>query len=300
VKQEGEPKQEGELKQEGETKHEGGQPVLAPSSETLPSAEAKQARILEKGVIYFFYRPKVGEEHVDDLSQVQRLYILLVPKETETPEEVHHRKHRLIAIAKKKLPDVHTRSRYWGFVDEASEEIENVRKDVDSVTYSTKTRGERKLEAARPAGEGVYAIIEHKGHTHLAYVLEQPEHLGEVQKAFNIEKEGSFIITVKNPAHPLSFGPSEKEELPSHLLGVFRGRKFAPVNPTELLDYKGAEIIIIGASDDLKEEFGELGLELEKDEQEDAKKLSDHKLFDELHLDKKKFLSQPLLQGDWK
>ena len=35
--------------------------------------------------------------------------------------------------------------------------------------------------------------------TLVAYVLEMPEKLGEVQKEFQIHQEGSFIITVKNP-----------------------------------------------------------------------------------------------------
>jgi len=189
-------------------------------------------------------------------------------------------------------------------VDEASEAIENVKKDTEGVTYTTKTRGERKLEAARPAGEGFYSIVEHHGHTHLAYVLELPQDLGEVQHAFNIEKEGSYVIAVKNPESPAPFGvPSAqlKEELPSHLQALFHGRKWIPVVRPELLDYKGTEIIIIGASDDLKQEFGELGAEMEKEEQRDMKKLRPaSKLFEELHLDKKKYFPQPLLQGDWK
>ncbi len=34
----------------------------------------------EKGLIYFFYRPKVGNEEVSSASDVQKLYILLAPK----------------------------------------------------------------------------------------------------------------------------------------------------------------------------------------------------------------------------
>jgi hypothetical protein len=36
-----------------------------------------------------------------------------------------------------------------------------VRSELGEITYSTKTRGERKLEAARPAGRGFYGIIRH-------------------------------------------------------------------------------------------------------------------------------------------
>ena len=30
------------------------------------------------------------------------------------------------------------------------------------------------MDAARPVAEGYYTILDHSGHTHLAYVLEQP------------------------------------------------------------------------------------------------------------------------------
>lgn len=33
---------------------------------------------------------------------------------------------------------------------------------------------------------------------------------------------------------------------------LFHGRKFVPLDPPSFLDHKGTEIIIIGASDDLK------------------------------------------------
>ena len=54
-------------------------------------------------------------------------------------------------------------------------------------------------ENLRPAGEGVYALVLHGNHTHLAYVLELPPAPGEVQSEFNIQPEGRFVIAVKNP-----------------------------------------------------------------------------------------------------
>jgi len=64
-------------------------------------------------------------------------------------------------------------------------------------TYQTATRGERKLSECKLMGRGVYNIVEHKGHTHLAYVLEFPEEPGDVQKDFNLKNEGSYVISVK-------------------------------------------------------------------------------------------------------
>jgi len=216
--------------------------------------QGENNRFLEKGLIYFFYRPKVGVEEVHDLEHVQRLYLVLIPKETVKVEDLEHRKHRVMVITRKKMPDVHLHARYWGFVEETSDEMKELRSDLGAVTYTTKTRGERRVEAARPAGRGFYGVITHRNHTHLAYVLELPEKIGEVQEAFNIQKEGSYIITVKNPEvrGPMGLLPREKEPLPDHLLHHFQGRKFVPLDPPSFLDYKGTEVIIIGASDDLK------------------------------------------------
>jgi hypothetical protein len=47
---------------------------------------------------------------------------------------------------------------------------------------------------------GVYSIVDQGRHTHLAYELEVPEELGEVQKQFCILKEGNYIISIK--VHP--------------------------------------------------------------------------------------------------
>lgn len=108
--------------------------------------------------------------------------MLLIPKETMKKEDLTHRRHRMLVLTKKRLPDVHSHARYWGFVEEVfhaaapclrapcltgfcafqtSEEIKDVKADLKAVTYTTKTRGERRLEAARPAGRGFYGILTH-------------------------------------------------------------------------------------------------------------------------------------------
>jgi hypothetical protein len=61
--------------------------------------------------------------------------------------------------------------------------------------YTTK----RRISPAQPAGEGKYLIIRHDGHTELAYILEIPEIPGKTQIEFEIKKEASYIVSVKNP-----------------------------------------------------------------------------------------------------
>jgi hypothetical protein len=294
---------EKERGKEDQEKAEGGTTGAEEAKEEGQKQEEQPSRFLEKGLVYFFYRPKVGVEEVHDLAEVQKLYMLLIPKETMRKEDLEHRKHRMILITKKKLPEVHSHARYWGFVEETSDEMKAVRNELGAVTYSTKTRGERTLEAARPAGRGYYGIITHENHTHLAYVLELPEEIGEVQEAFNIAKEGSYIVAVKNPSihGPAGLAPKEKEELPPELVDRFGDKRWLPLDPPSFLDFKGTELIIIGASDDLKAELGKTGEQLEKLEEADvALGLTDETVFEELHLDKSRNLPEPLVEGEWK
>ena len=55
------------------------------------------------------------------------------------------------------------------------------------------------LPAARPCGEGVYAVVRHGRHTHLAYAMELPEHPAEVQKSLGIAQLENPYLAVMNP-----------------------------------------------------------------------------------------------------
>ena len=76
---------------------------------------------------------------------------------------------------------------------------EDIRKELLPVEYTTETRGIRRVGFAEPAGEGKYSIVKHDNHTELAYILELPEIPGPTEKEFEIKKEASYIISVKNP-----------------------------------------------------------------------------------------------------
>ena len=41
----------------------------------------KESQIIEHGDIFFFYRPKVGTEEVEDIGDVQRFYMITSPEE---------------------------------------------------------------------------------------------------------------------------------------------------------------------------------------------------------------------------
>ena len=40
----------------------------------------KESQIIEHGDIFFFYRPKVGTEEVEDIRDVQRFYMITSPE----------------------------------------------------------------------------------------------------------------------------------------------------------------------------------------------------------------------------
>ena len=108
-------------------------------------------------------------------------------------------------------------------------------------------------------------------HTHLVYRLELPPEKAarhEPQEALNIEREGSFLIQIKNPEQQPGGSSQQfrglqnkrRAAFPARLQGRFGGRKFAPADPPDFLNYEGCEFLLIAASDDVEEE---LGLDLE-------------------------------------
>src|SRR3954466_12523094 len=64
--------------------------------------------ILERGDIFFLYRPRVDEDDPSRLSDTQRFFIVLRPE--------RERKLRLLVVGRKRLPNVEGHERTWGFV----------------------------------------------------------------------------------------------------------------------------------------------------------------------------------------
>jgi hypothetical protein len=223
------------------------------------------------------------------MPDVQRFYMVLSTGD----------RYRLLVIGRKKLPkpEAGGHRQYWGFVEMVRKDPEAIRDELSGAAYSTKTRGERHLPAARPAGEGVYQILRHEDHTHLVFELELPERPGPVQEEFQLEEEASYIISIKNPEKggPKASGLSEEKEahFPQKLMDVFRGRRFANADPPEFLDHEGAEFVLISASADIGKE---LGIELDADKES----LDSADLFKDLKMDKGKRPVEPLLTGEWK
>ncbi|XP_058774045.1 uncharacterized protein LOC131648282 isoform X5 [Vicia villosa] len=250
-----------------------------------------QIEIQERGEIYFFYRPKVSKEEAHSADDVQRLYIIMRPESGERPVEVKQEDNsksnnngagasatqevnienqplfRFIVMGRKKLPDPKEKSRpYWGFVEMVTTNADHVKNALRGGDYETSTKGHRHNSDARALGEGIYRILRHKqedgkktSHTHLIYKLEFPGEgeKNEPQQELNIEREGSFIIQIKNPEKGgAGLQKKRKAVFPAHLQGELGHVRFGPADPPDFLNYEGCEFLLISASDDIEDELG--------------------------------------------
>lgn len=251
--------------------------------------QSSDVEVLERGSIYFLFRPKVERHDPKGSEDVQRFYLVLSPHGKT--------RYRLLVVGRKELPDPEAgRQPHWAFVEGVYDDAKQLSEKLRAEVYSTKTRGEREVPSARPAGEGAYEIISHDGHTHLAYVLELPGKPGEVQSEFHIEPEASYVIQVKNPEKPPPKGvglPPHEVELPEKLQKSFEGRRFSDVDPPEFLDHEGIEMIFVAASSKLTEELAE-SLTAETDEED---RTAD--VFSELRLHRAQHPVEPLFEGRW-
>lgn len=247
------------------------------------------AETIERGNIYFAFRPKVEERSPEGLEDIQRFYMVLSPHGKQ--------RYRLVVIGQKKLPEIRGGGqRFWGFVEKVGRDAKDVENELDREVYRTKTRGERHVPAARPAGEGRYAIVRHDDHTHLAYALELPREPRQVQRELNIEDEGSYVASIKNPDAPPAGGAGldrgREARYPKKLKQRFGDRKFVDVDPPDFLDHEGAELLLIGAGEDVSEELG-IRLEPQKETEATAE------IFNDLRMERSKHPLKPLFEGKW-
>lgn len=165
--------------------------------------EETPSSILEKGIIYFFFRSRVNVEEPRDTNDIARSYIVLRPlphgaKVGEGPIG-DDGNCRLLALPKKLLP-LSGKDRFLVFVEKAEASFKELKDDfVSASDYATKTAGTSHTPAATPIGEGVYAITATGRESHLAYILTIPSELGEVQRDIGLRERGSFVTSIKNP-----------------------------------------------------------------------------------------------------
>src|SRR5919206_2090911 len=253
-----------------------------------------EAEILEQGDIYFFYRPKKGAEEIKGIEDVRRFFIV-----TAAEQDNHGSKiplYRLFVIGKKSLPEIRktearASERYWARVG-------GVFKNANEITKELLSDEFRKGDAARPVGEGKYAIVKHQNHTELAYVLEMPNEPGEAQQELGIEKEASYVISVINPKVPVPQGYPSSEEPPNYPESVLKefgeNENFISLaRDLRFINFQNAQMILAGARegrDVIQKEFG-------IDIREEKETLHSADIFSKLKIEKNKVPTKPLIEG---
>ncbi|KAK5119500.1 hypothetical protein LTR85_007600 [Meristemomyces frigidus] len=220
---------------------------------------AQPDNVMEKGVIYFFTRGRVGVEDPDSPKDLQRSYFVLRPlppggKITDGAiQDVSN--NRLIALPKKVWPKS-GRDRFMAFVEKAGTSMDTLKEEFfQGSEYSTKTVGTRHTPAVTPIGEGVYAISSTgsgRTTTHLSYMLTIPQEIGEVQKDVGLGDQGSFALSTKNPesSSPANASLPQGPDYPKEIMEEFGSRGWLPTTP-EHLNYANAQILLIGESSGL-------------------------------------------------
>jgi uncharacterized protein DUF2795 len=267
--------------------------------------EEKDSETIEHGDLFFFYRPKIESREVQAIEDVQRFYMVTSPewdgRVTDSPDK--RELHRLFLLGQKRLPEIiegksTSKERNWALNVLTTSNPEDMRRELLPYEYSTETRGKRKIEAAAPAGEGKYSIVKHDNHTELAYILELPESPGPTQREFEIKKEASYIVSVKNPdiqvpGFAAFSAPEKKPKYPTHLKEMFGDRRWINVEDPSLLNYENTQLLLIGArKKDVEEELG-----VDIDEEKESKLSSD--LFKELQIRREQVPLKPIFKGDF-
>ena len=138
----------GEAKEAAKEEQEAKSEQIADNNESVIEDEKREDKIpssiLEKGIIYFFFRGRVGVEDPHGIEDVARSYIVLRPlprgaKLDEGPLE-DSGNARLIALPKKMLPKSR-RDRFLMFVEKPHAHIKDLREQFASNEYATKTSG---------------------------------------------------------------------------------------------------------------------------------------------------------------
>ena len=272
--------------------------------------------VLEKGDIFFFYRPKAkviddgSGGDVKSIEDIRRFFMVTATAanteneqqqqfdgtNSKTPKEGESPRYRLFVIGKKSLPEIRTTEarrseRYWAKVGGIFENPQELTGELLSDEF-------RKGDAARPVGEGKYAIVKHQDHAELAYVLEMPEEPGEAQRELGIEKEASYIVSIINPKVPVPAGYPSSEEPPNYPESILKefgeNENFISLaRDLRFINFQNAQMILVGARegrDVIQKEFG-------IDIKEEKETVHSADIFSKLKIEKDKVPTKPLIEG---
>jgi hypothetical protein len=180
--------------------------VAADSKEAEENPVETGLKILERGVVYFFTRGRVNVDDPESMADIARSYLILRPVPADQDfggaPLSGAKTARVLVLPRKTLPR-RRGDRMMAFVDRADATMAELKDEfLEGTEYETKTAGTRRIPAATPVGEGVYAMTSTGKESHLCYILTLPTDRGELQDQFGLASRGSFIISTKNPRFP--------------------------------------------------------------------------------------------------
>ncbi len=196
--------------------------------------------ILEKGDIYFFYRPKLHHTMAKSKADINKFFFIL--------HDSSNQFYRAIIIGKKQLPTADVHHVEFAFVSKVAKNPDKLTDLLEEQHYMTKTKGHRTLAAACPIAEGKYLFLKMGKTTHFAFHLEEQKDYDPLYSELKIEQDGIFLVQVKNPESPSNEGLSSEKRAayPQFLEKKFKTRKFKPLESSEFLNYEGTELLLIG------------------------------------------------------
>ncbi|KAK1496612.1 hypothetical protein CTAM01_08250 [Colletotrichum tamarilloi] len=247
-------------------KEDGKQNTEEATTEDKPEAKSKDresaektgekgkvpSTILEKGIIYFFFRARVNTDGAEEIDDIARSYMILRPIGTDSKlgdgPIGDAGNTRLLALPKKVFPET-DRDKFMVFVEKAGASFAELKEEFLSGADNQTKSGVSHAPAATPAGEGVYVITSTGSDSHLAYMLTLPSDLGEVQKELGLKEKGSFILSTKNPYKkgPANASLDQTPDFPDSIKDDFRDLRWTNTKP-EHLDYPYAQFLFIGES----------------------------------------------------
>ncbi|KXH37290.1 hypothetical protein CNYM01_01303 [Colletotrichum nymphaeae SA-01] len=223
------------------------------SAEKTGEKDKVPSTILEKGIIYFFFRARVNTDGAEEVDDIARSYMILRPIGTDSKlgdgPIGDAGNTRLLALPKKVFPET-GRDKFMVFVEKAGASFTELKEQFLSGADNQTKSGVSHAPAATPAGEGVYVITSTGSDSHLAYMLTLPSDLGEVQKELGLKEKGSFILSTKNPYKkgPANASLEQTPDFPDSIKDDFRDLRWTNTKP-EHLDYPYAQFLFIGQSE---------------------------------------------------
>ncbi len=275
---------------------------LSAEVQLIPNNEKKiimathtKSKAVERGHIFFLYQPKPVSEAenqkipAEGLEDVQNFWMILSPE--------YKPRYRLIRLGPKKLPDPKKEGkRFWGVVDKVTDRAKELMAGLQRESWEPEKDVHHIRPEARPAGDGVYAIVPHENHTHLLFSLGLPKEPGQVQQELNIPQEGNYLVYLKNPGEPTQ--PEEGQEQPGKphypdvLLEQFKGKRYLSAESPALWDFENTELLFSVDFKSLPEDF-------DLPELSQQNEANTNEIFRDLEMDKKENPVKPLFFGEW-